>query len=103
MLARLELRVGAGGGAVLDAENRKFLGSRGFVVYLSAPLELLVQRTCRDRSRPLLQTENPRARLAEILKQRDPLYREVADMIVQASQRTGRLVARDILRRIGSL
>lgn len=89
--------LGTGGGAVLDAENRQHLASRGFVIYLSAPLQLLLNRTAHDKSRPLLQTENPRQRLEEILKERDPLYREVADYVITTDNRPARTVVKAIL------
>lgn len=75
-----------GGGAVLDAANRAHLSARGQVVYLHASLEHLLKRTAKDRNRPLLQTDNPRARLQQILEQRDPLYREIADLVVETDR-----------------
>ncbi len=77
-----------GGGAVLAAENRKHLHERGTVIYLCAPLEQLLARTSRDKNRPLLATDNPRQRLQTLLEERDPLYREVADLIVNTRHRT---------------
>lgn len=92
-----------GGGAVLDPANRTRLGSRGFVIYLHAPLELLLDRTVRDRNRPLLQTDDPEARLSSLLAERDPLYRELADMVVETNKRSARHVVKEILRRLGEL
>ncbi len=60
-----------GGGAVIAEANRRALHSRGTVVYLQAPLDTLFERTRKDRNRPLLQTENPRARLEALLRERD--------------------------------
>ena len=72
-----------GGGAVLLPENRKALASRGTVIYLRASVDELCHRTRGDRNRPLLsQAEDLRARLQELYTQRDPLYREVSDIIV---------------------
>jgi shikimate kinase len=71
-----------GGGAVLAPENRKALHSRGTVVYLRASVDELWNRTRHDRNRPLLQTADPRARLAQLHEQRDPLYREVAHIVL---------------------
>lgn len=62
-----------GGGAVLDPDNRRCLAGRGFVVYLYASVDEQLQRTRHDTQRPLLQTADPRARLASLLRQRDPL------------------------------
>lgn len=71
-----------GGGAVLNPENRLVLHSRGFVVYLSASIRHLLARTARDRNRPLLQQGDPRGVLERILHEREPLYREVAHLVV---------------------
>ena len=67
-----------GGGAVLAPENRKFLKDRGVVIYLRADAEELYRRVARDRNRPLLQTPNPRERVADLLRQRSAFYEEVA-------------------------
>ena len=74
-----------GGGAVLDPENRQRLAERGHVIYLHAPIDFLLQRTSRDSSRPLLQTENPRRKLEELMETRDPLYREIADTVIETN------------------
>lgn len=71
-----------GGGAVLDADNRSALSSRGLVVYLHAPVELLAARTRNDTNRPLLKTADRAGKLRELVAQREPLYREVADLVV---------------------
>jgi len=71
-----------GGGAVLAPANRQALRSRGTVVYLRASVDELWNRTRHDRNRPLLQTADPRARLGELHEQRDPLYREVAHIVL---------------------
>jgi shikimate kinase len=75
-----------GGGAVLREANRRALRSRGFVVYLRSSLESLVQRTKNDRNRPLLQQDDPEKVLKDLLEQRDPLYLEVADMVIETQQ-----------------
>ena len=71
-----------GGGAILAEENREWLQQRGTVIYLSASVEQLFKRTRRDRNRPLLQTDNPKQRIEELLEIRDPLYRQTADLIL---------------------
>jgi len=86
-----------GGGAVLDPQNRQHLRERGFVIYLHASLDRLLERTARDKRRPLLQTEDPRARLQQILEQRGPLYEQVADLEVSTNGRNVRKVVREIL------
>lgn len=77
-----------GGGAVLAPENREHLRKRGTVVYLCAPLEQLLARTRRDRNRPLLATDDPHQRMRTLLDERDPLYRQVADLNVNTRHRT---------------
>jgi shikimate kinase len=89
-----------GGGAVLLEQNREALRTRGFVDYLRAGVERLYQRTARDRNRPLLQTEDPRAKLEELLSQREPLYREVADLTVNTDRGSVNRVVGQILSRI---
>lgn len=71
-----------GGGAVLRPENRVNLCNRGAVVYLFASIDELYARAGKDKNRPLLQTEDPKTRLAKLYAERDPLYREVADVVV---------------------
>lgn len=77
-----------GGGVILDPRNRKCLSERGCVVYLHALPKELWQRTRHDRKRPLLRTEDPRARLEELYRLRDPLYREVADLVVDTGRQS---------------
>lgn len=98
---RSAIVLATGGGAVLDAANRAHLKERGRVVYLAASIGKLLERTARDRNRPLLQTANPRARLEELMAARDPLYREVADIIVNTDRGGVRRVVKDILARLG--
>lgn len=89
-----------GGGAVLDPENRKHLAGRGTVVYMQTSVDRQYERTRHDTSRPLLQTENPRERLAEIAAEREPLYREIADIIVSTDEGGIRALLDDILQRL---
>ena len=74
--------IATGGGVVLDPENRKVMRERGTVIYLRARVESLWERTRHDSSRPLLATPDPRATLATLLEQREPLYMEVAHLVV---------------------
>lgn len=100
LTAREGVVVATGGGAVLLPENRAALMARGLVIYLAAPLDQLVERTRRDRNRPLLQTDDPRAKLEALMAERDPLYRGVADLIVATDRRTVRSVVREIRGRL---
>ena len=89
--------VATGGGAVLSADTRAVMRAGGTVVYLRARLEHLWERTRHDSSRPLLATTDPRATLAQLLEARDPLYREVAHVIVDTgTQSAPTLVSRVI-------
>ncbi|MDR0480615.1 MAG: shikimate kinase [Gallionellaceae bacterium] len=71
-----------GGGVVLSEQNREILRANGLVVYLKSGVHDLWLRTRHDRNRPLLQTGDPRAKLRSLYEQRDPLYTEVADLVV---------------------
>jgi len=85
-----------GGGAVLAKANRDLLASSGTVIYLHAPVRSLVKRTRRDRNRPLLQVPDPAAKLTVLYEQRDPLYREVAHLIVDTGDQSVRVLAGQI-------
>ena len=89
-----------GGGAVIRPEDRAHLKDRGYVIYLRTSVDEQLRRTAHDRNRPLLQTENPRARLESLLEQRDPLYREVADWVVDTDRGNARALAQRIVRRL---
>jgi len=80
------LVLATGGGAVTTPETREILKSSGVTVYLSASLHDLWMRTRNDRNRPMLHVADPRARLAELLRLRDPLYREVADLVIETGR-----------------
>ncbi|NIR58600.1 MAG: shikimate kinase AroK [Gammaproteobacteria bacterium] len=92
--------VATGGGAVLDPENRTRLAARGYVIYLHASVDQQLRRTRRDRNRPLLRTDDPRARLMELMAVRDPLYREIADLVIDTDGKNVRAVTREILERL---
>lgn len=86
-----------GGGAVLRPENRAALAAGSLVIYLHASVEHQLERTARDRNRPLLQTENPGQVLQDLLAVREPLYREIADIIIETDTRPPRMVVQEIL------
>ena len=75
-----------GGGAILRPENRQALRAGGYVIYLHASVEQQLARTARDRNRPLLRTANPGQVLRDLLEIRDPLYREIADILIETDQ-----------------
>jgi len=86
--------VATGGGAVLRRENRACLRSSGLVIYLDVPLPTLWERTRRDRNRPLLQVADPLLRLQQLHVERDPLYREVAHVVISGSRITLHAICR---------
>ncbi|PAU60238.1 shikimate kinase I [Pseudomonas sp. PIC25] len=92
-----------GGGAVLRPENRQALRAGGRVVYLYTSVAQQLDRTARDRNRPLLRTADPGAVLRGLMEIRDPLYREIADIIVETDERPPRMVVQEILERLQSL
>ena len=75
-----------GGGAVLDPASRALLAERGTVIYLRASVSSILQRTAHDKNRPLLQTADPRKKLEDLTAQREPLYREIADMVIDTGR-----------------
>jgi shikimate kinase len=89
-----------GGGAVLADENRRILADRGVVVYLHARPPHLWQRVRHDRNRPLLATTDPQKKLDALYAERDPLYREVADLVVDTGKQSVQSLARDLLTRL---
>jgi|SRR6056300_1091654 shikimate kinase len=98
LTARSGVLVATGGGAVLLEENRKRLVSRGTVIYLNAPLEQQIERTSRDRTRPLLRDGEPGDVLAALQEDRGPLYQEVADFTFTADRRSAKALAQEIAR-----
>lgn len=97
------LVLATGGGAILDPATRACLRATGVVVYLYAEPAVLFERTRHDRNRPLLQVADPLARLTDLFAQRDPLYREVAHVVVAGANggvsSLVRLVEKEILAR----
>ena len=89
-----------GGGAVIAEENRRIFAARGIVVYLHARAPQLWQRLRNDRNRPLLATADPQKRLEALYLERDPLYREVADLVVDTGKQSVQTLAKDLLTRL---
>jgi shikimate kinase len=85
-----------GGGAVIDPDSRSRLGARGYVVYLCTSVEQQLKRTSRGRERPLLENADPAVVLDRLMTERDPLYREIADLVVNTDGRRVQTVAREI-------
>lgn len=104
VIAELTQRQGivlaTGGGAIAETENRTFLAGRGIVVYLETSIEQQLERTRRDKRRPLLQGGDPEATLIALHKVRDELYREIADIIVATNENSIKSVANKIVSQI---
>ena len=88
LVERSDAVLATGGGVVLAEQNRKLLKEHGVVVYLCASPQDLWRRTRHDRNRPLLQTSDPLSKLAELYKIRDPLYRDIADLVVDTGNQS---------------
>jgi shikimate kinase len=86
-----------GGGAILRPENRQALKDTGFVVYLQCSIDRILERTRRDTQRPLLKTDNPKARLEELFSQRESLYLACADFMVDTGLHKSKAVVSQIL------
>ncbi len=86
-----------GGGIVMREENRHLLVNSGRVVYLQTSIDEQVRRTIRDKKRPLLQTENPREMLSELMAIREPLYQEIADHTSNTDGRNPKAVALELV------
>ncbi len=103
-LCRLDgVVLATGGGAVLREDNRNALRAGGRIVYLCTSVDQQLERTARDRNRPLLQAPDPRSVLAGLMAIRDPLYRSIADIIIETDERPPRLVVLEILDRLAAL
>jgi shikimate kinase len=92
--------VATGGGAVLDADTRERLRSRGRVVYLRTSVDQQLARTRRSAHRPLLNTPDPRAALERLMQQRAALYEEVAEVVVDTDGRKVGAVVDEIVSRL---
>ncbi len=87
-----------GGGAIVEAENRRFLGGRGVVIYLDTSLEQQLERTKRDRRRPLInRAEDPQVVIQALHEERSPLYEDLADYKISTDQGSVRQVAKKIV------
>ena len=89
-----------GGGAILREENRLALRRSGIVIYLHTPVETQIKRTSSSKHRPLLQTERPADKLHSLMKEREPIYRQEADIIVHSKNRSPHTVVRELIRKL---
>jgi len=104
MIDQLSLKqnivLATGGGVVGEQQNCEWLKSRGTVVYLRAPISQQVERTSRDKNRPLLKTPNPEQKIRELMEIREPLYQGVSDIEVDTYRRNPKTVSQDICRQL---
>ena len=100
-LSKMEgLVLATGGGAVVDPQNRSVLGARGFVVYLYTTVEQQLARTQKGRERPLLESGDRKQILDDLMLEREAMYREIADLVVETDGRKVKAVANEILERL---
>ena len=90
-----------GGGSIVSKAVRNRLSARGIVVYLQTTIDKQVARTQRDKRRPLLQNDDPESVLIALGKERNPLYEEVADYVIETDEQSARAVANQIISKIG--
>ena len=92
--------IATGGGSVISEANQSLLRSRGYIIFLDTSVKQQMQRLRRDKKRPLLQTDNPLERLEALLRERRPIYLELADLAVKTDKRQARMLASDIINRL---
>jgi 3-dehydroquinate synthase len=97
LTAQDDIVLATGGGAVLRPENRAFLHARGTVIYLRASVGSILQRTSHDKSRPLLQTPDPRRKIEQLMQEREPLYAEVAHIVIETGRPNVQSLVQSIL------
>lgn len=98
-LTRLDgIVMATGGGSILSPENQELIRRHGFVVYLHCPVDKQLERTYKDANRPLLNTGDPRQKLQDLFDIREPIYRSLADYVVDTGQCSSRSAVRQILR-----
>lgn len=103
LTAQDDLVLATGGGAVLNPDSRAYLKQRGIVIYLRASVSSILARTAHDKNRPLLQTADPRKKLEELTNAREPLYREVADLVIDTGRPNVQSMVQTILAQIAML
>jgi shikimate kinase len=98
-----DIVLATGGGAILSDDNRRLLRSRGHVVYLSASPEQLFRRTSKDKSRPLLQTDNPKQKIINLLAERGPLYESVADIELRTGEQSISHAVNEVIKQLDNV
>jgi len=103
LTAQRGLVLATGGGAVLNPESRRLLAERGTVIYLRASVNSILTRTSHDKNRPLLQTADPRRKLEDLTAQREPLYREIADLVIDTGRPNVQSMVQTILDQLAAM
>jgi shikimate kinase len=97
LTGKTDIVMATGGGAILKQENRELLKSRGTVIYLRASVNSILQRTSHDKNRPLLQTADPRQRIEQLAREREPYYMEVAHFVIETGRPNVQSLVQNIL------
>ena len=97
MVKKNSIVLSTGGGIILSSSNRDLLSSRGTVFYLSTPISIQVERTSKDKNRPLLKNGDPLEVLSKLHEERKTLYEEVSDHIIDTENKTSQKVAAEII------
>tara|TARA_B000000532_G_scaffold150256_1_gene120643 strand:+ start:278 stop:781 length:504 start_codon:yes stop_codon:yes gene_type:complete len=98
MVKKNSIVLSTGGGIILSKSNRELLSSRGTVFYLSTPITTQVERTSKDKDRPLLKNGNPSEILAKLHDEREGFYKEVSDHIINTENKSSQEVASEIIK-----
>ena len=102
MAKRNSIVLSTGGGIILSEDNRELLSSRGTVFYLSTPISVQLERTAKDKDRPLLKNGDPEKILTKLQKDRESLYEAVADHVVNTENKSSQEVASEIIKLVKS-
>ena len=97
MVEKNSIVLSTGGGIILSNLNRELLSSRGTVFYLSTPISVQVERTSKDKNRPLLKDRDPEEILSKLHEERKTLYEEVSDHIIETENKSSQEVAAEII------
>ena len=97
MVQKNSIVLSTGGGIILSENNRELLSSRGTVFYLSTPISVQLERTAKDKDRPLLKNGDPGQILEELHAKRKDLYKSVSDHIVETEDKSSQAVASEII------
>ena len=102
MAKRNSIVLSTGGGIILSEENRELLSSRGTVFYLATPISVQLERTAKDKDRPLLKNGDPEKILTKLQIDRESLYEAVADHVVNTENKSSQEVASEIIKLVKS-